>query len=452
VLSDVFPPLVFTALTTMAAFVVMLFSSLPIQRQLAVFSLIGIIAALLLALIVLPHLIGTTRAKPLVTVSPRTGSPIRSPLWVILCWGGIVGLCVWGTSRLQFNGDLKAVNFVTDEIKHAEAALRDTWGDFRNRAMVFVEAPDLQTALRRNEELFRYLQPKLGPERLLSMAPILPSEQTQASNRDRWQSFWSRDRIEKTRRHMEEEGRRLGFRPEAFESVWQHLKSPPGKITIEGLRAAGLGDLIDLLILPSEKGVLVVTLTPDTSEIATLFEPGAGSPPGVRFVSQQRFSRIITAAVACDFAFFFSASLGVVCLLLIGLFRHLIKVLLALIPVGTGLVGAAGFMGAFGYPVNLFNVVASILIIGLGVEYGIFMVSRLGQEKDRVTERAVLLSSLTTLVGFGSLSFARHPALNSIGLAVLLGIGGAAISALVVIPAFYRTAWVTKALSKGCRT
>jgi predicted RND superfamily exporter protein len=134
---------------------------------------------------------------------------------------------------------------------------------------------------------------------------------------------------------------------------------------------------------------------------------------------------------------------------LAGFFRQPIKVLLALIPVGTGLIGAAGFMGALGYPVNLFNVVASILIMGLGVDYGIFMVSRLGQGRDRITELAVLLCSLTTLVGFGSLSFARHPALNSIGLAVLLGIGGAAISSLVVIPAFYRIAWVVKALTKG---
>jgi len=350
---------------------------------------------------------------------------------------------------LQFNGDLKAMNFVTWEIKQVEAALRETWGDFRNRAMVVVTAPDLQTALMRNEELFRYLHPKLGPERMLSMAPILPSEQTQESNRVRWQSFWSPDRIEKTRRHLEEEGRRQGFRPEAFEPLWRQLKTPPVKITIEGLRAAGLGDLVDSLILPSEKGVQVITLTPDTREIAALFEPGVGSPPGVRLVSQQRFSRVITAAVARDFAIFLSSSLAVVCLLLIVLFRHPIKVLLALIPVGTGLIGTAGFMGALGYPVNLFNVVASILIIGLGVEYGIFMVSRLDQGRDLITERAVLISSLTTLVGFGSLSFARHPALHSIGLAVLLGIGGAAVSALIVTPAFYRTAWVSRVLSKG---
>ena len=451
-LSDVFPPLVFTGLTTLATFGIMLFSSLPVQRQLAAFSLIGIIAALLLALIVLPQLIGrVTQRRALSAGSNWPGLRSSSPVWIMVCWGGVICLSLWGGSRLQFNGDLRAMNYVTEGLQRAEAELRDTWGDFRSRAMVVVEAPDLETALRHNEDLFRYLQAQLGPERMLSLAPVLPSAQTQESNRARWQHFWSPDRIAQTRRTLEEEGRRLGFRPEAFDPVLQQLAKPVEKITVDGLRAAGFGDLLESLILPTENGVNLITLVPDTSETAALFAPGSGSPPGARLVSQKRFSRLITAAVSHDFIIFFSISLAAVCLLLIGLFRHPMKVLLALIPVGTGLIGAAGFMGAFGYPVNLFNVVASILIIGLGVEYGIFMVSRLGQGMDRTTDRAVLLSSLTTLVGFGSLSFARHPALNSIGLAVLLGIGGAAASALVVIPAACRTPWVASALSKGHR-
>jgi predicted exporter len=353
---------------------------------------------------------------------------------------------------LEFNGNLRALNFVPEDIKRVEATLREAWGDFRGQAMVVVEGPDLESALMRNEDLFRYLQPRLGSEHMLSLAPVLPSAQTQDANRDRWRSFWSPDRIEKTRLHFEEEARRMGFRIEAFGKVWRQLETPPDRITKESLRAAGLGDLIDSLILSFGTTVRIVTLIPDTREIAAWFEPDASGPPGVRLVSQQRFSRIITAVVARDFTIFIGCTLATVTLLLIGLFRQLVKVLLSLIPVGTGLVGAAGFMGAFGYPVNIFNVVASILIIGLGVEYGIFMVARLSQGVERITERAVLLSSLTTLVGFGSLIFARHPALNSIGLAVLLGIGGAALSALVVLPAFYRTKWIAQSLLKGHRS
>jgi predicted RND superfamily exporter protein len=42
------------------------------------------------------------------------------------------------------------------------------------------------------------------------------------------------------------------------------------------------------------------------------------------------------------------------------------------------------------------------------------------------------------LAGFGALVLARHPALHSIGLSVLVGISAAIPSALLVIPAMYR--------------
>ena len=97
-----------------------------------------------------------------------------------------------------------------------------------------------------------------------------------------------------------------------------------------------------------------------------------------------------------------------------------------------------GVMGGLGIAFNLFNVVAAILIIGLGVDYGIFMVTKLTQSLDDATERAVFVSGLTTIAGFGALILARHPALHSIGLSVLIGIGAAIPAALVVIPAMFR--------------
>jgi predicted RND superfamily exporter protein len=56
-------------------------------------------------------------------------------------------------------------------------------------------------------------------------------------------------------------------------------------------------------------------------------------------------------------------------------------------------------------------------------------------------DRAVLVSGLTTLAGFGALVLARHPALHSIGVTVLLGIGAAIPAALLVIPALSRREW-----------
>ncbi len=120
------------------------------------------------------------------------------------------------------------------------------------------------------------------------------------------------------------------------------------------------------------------------------------------------------------------------------LFRDWRKVALALLPVATGLVVMFGVMGMTGLAFNLFNIVATILIIGLGVDYGIFMVCREFVGRDHATERAVLVSGLTTLAGFGALALARHPALYSIGMTVLFGITPAVLTALWVIPALCR--------------
>jgi predicted RND superfamily exporter protein len=126
-------------------------------------------------------------------------------------------------------------------------------------------------------------------------------------------------------------------------------------------------------------------------------------------------------------------------ILLLGLlFRNLKKVLLSLIPVVTGILFMIGVMGSLGIAFNLFNVVAAILIIGLGVDYGIFMVTKMTQGLDDATEKAVFVSGLTTIAGFGALILARHPALHSIGLSVLIGIGAAIPAALVIIPAMFR--------------
>jgi predicted RND superfamily exporter protein len=66
------------------------------------------------------------------------------------------------------------------------------------------------------------------------------------------------------------------------------------------------------------------------------------------------------------------------------------------------------------------------------------MVAKISHGLDLATQRAVFVSGLTTLAGFGALVMARHPALHSIGLSVLVGIGAAIPSALLVIPAIYR--------------
>ena len=122
------------------------------------------------------------------------------------------------------------------------------------------------------------------------------------------------------------------------------------------------------------------------------------------------------------------------------------KLILAFLPVLAGILVMSAIMSIIGIKVNLFNMVATILVIGLAVDYGIFIVCTCGKAPDNATCNAVLVSGLTTFVGFGSLIIARHPAMHSIGITVAAGIIPSLLCALTLLP--YLTAKVLAAEKK----
>ena len=438
VIAQVSRPIVFCALTTLGAFGVLFFSSLPVQRELAVFSIIGICVALILSLIPLPQVVRNTQIPK---YDKKTCTKTKFQLnrkWVVIGWLALIVICAWQGTKLHFDGDLRTLNLVSDEIRNVERTLQRTWGNFRGTAVIFVEGPDLQTALETNDRIFRYLIHNSSARPIVSLAAVLPSLKTQQSNRQRWIAFWSDERKEHIKQLLTTEGKLIGFKSTAFEPFIKLISGPSPPVTVVDLRTIGLAEIVDTLIIRADKKVKVLTLVPDTPEISSLLNHSDFNRTEIQLASQNQFRQTISKAIADDFIHFILKA-SVVVILLLGLFfRNLKKVLLALIPVVTGILFMIGVMGGLGIAFNLFNVVAAILIIGLGADYGIFMVTKISQGLDAATERAVFVSGLTTIAGFGALVLARHPALHSIGLSVLIGIGAAIPAALVIIPAMYR--------------
>lgn len=133
------------------------------------------------------------------------------------------------------------------------------------------------------------------------------------------------------------------------------------------------------------------------------------------------------------------ASIAVLVLLLIDL-RRLRYVIFAAVPVACGALWMLGGMYLVGLPYNLANIVGLPLIIGVGIDNGVHLLHRYLQERNvvRATVRtggAVMLSSLTTMVGFGSLAFASHRGYSSLGGILFLGVGACLLSAMTVLPA-----------------
>ncbi|MDF1580911.1 MAG: MMPL family transporter [Desulfuromonadales bacterium] len=435
-LGKVARPLLFGGLTTIGGFAVLLLSDLPGQRQLAVFSVAGIVTALLLSLLVLPHLLPSGAAQ-IVSAVPRRSERNRGGWLLVTGWLVLLLLCGWQARDIRFNGDLRALSLTPPELRQLETQLAQTWGGLHGQALVFSSGVGAEEALAANDRLFERLQTVLPAVRLVSLAPLLPALTSQAENRQRWNDFWTGEHGQQIVATLQAEAARLGFSAQAFAPFSARLHAAIEPITVDFYRQLGFGEAFDALFFAEKDMLRTLTLLPDSPPVLAALTT-IESDSATRLVSPTRFRSEISAAIEDDFLRFISLAAVLIVTLLLLLFRDLRKVVLALVPVVSGLLGMFGVMATLGVEFNLFNIIATILVIGLGVDYGIFMVCREDEKSDLGTGQAVFVSGLTTLAGFGALILGQHPALYSIGVSVLIGISAAIPAALLVVPVLSR--------------
>lgn len=126
--------------------------------------------------------------------------------------------------------------------------------------------------------------------------------------------------------------------------------------------------------------------------------------------------------------------------------RRVKDTLLAMVPVVLGMLWTGGLMWLCDLKLNLANLVAVPLIIGIGIENGIHLVHRSREEACEgwvlvagSTGQSVTLFSLTTMVGFGSLMVAKYYGIFSMGLLLTLAVGSVLLASLTVLPLLLHT-------------
>lgn len=146
-------------------------------------------------------------------------------------------------------------------------------------------------------------------------------------------------------------------------------------------------------------------------------------------------------------------ALGAIAILVFIHFHSLTAVILALLPVGIGAMWMTGLMGEFGILFNPANIMTLPLVIGIGVTNGIHILNRFAEERTpailaKSTGKAVLVSGLTTIAGFGSLILAKHQGIASLGFVMAVGVTTCMFAALTFLPALLnlliRAGWEIK--------
>ncbi len=113
-----------------------------------------------------------------------------------------------------------------------------------------------------------------------------------------------------------------------------------------------------------------------------------------------------------------------------------------MVPLILGTVWMVGVMKLLGMKLNILNVMAVPLILGIGIDDGVHIIHRYrieGKNKLRIifssTGKAVLLTSVSTFLAFGSMGFATYKGIASLGITLSIGIVACYLTTIVVLPA-----------------
>ncbi|TNE44081.1 MAG: hypothetical protein EP343_30475 [Deltaproteobacteria bacterium] len=420
-LSVILPGILLGALTSILGYMALFLAPFPGLKQMAVFSSVGLLGALGTVIFWFPLLMGRRRSQQ----PPRTlrvsnllltlwDQPrYRSVLWVLLL--ACAGTAIYGMYQLETRDDIRLLYHQPKTMRDDYQQIQQATGNVGVSRFFLVQGKTPEQVLQREEQLRTKLKKELQQGRLrrvLAVSQFVPSQATQK----RHQALLVR-RVVKPG-HLRRWMKGMGFADKLILRTEQRLQAQPKPLTLQGWQQSSFSKPLRYLWLGSTKSghasmVLLGGVT-DSQRLAKI----ASQALEVRYVDN-------VATVSGIFRTYRRRIAGlllgvyVLILLLLG-WRYGwdagLRIVLVL-AVTTGL--ALGGLGLLGQSIDMFSMLALLLVLGIGIDYTIFFAE--GRTEQEGTMLAVLLSACTTILSFGILALSTTPMLRTFGLTLFLG-------------------------------
>ena len=441
-LKHVGPAILIGMLATALGYQAFLLPPFPGLRQIAVFSVTGIAASCACVLLWYPHLAGRRAAthQPVMLRFARRLESLRLPggfkapgLLLLLA---VATLTALGVYRLQFVDDIRNLQSPPAWLQQEDTRTREILGGANDTRFFLVEGATPEALLQAEEVLRESLNNLIRDGELAGYQAVsraLPSQKRQAEN-----NRLLRERVYSSGGALPRLLREAGVAPADTEktlAAFSNAATSPQWLTPEAwLESPATAALRGLWLGPrgpdSSQGYSSAVTLAGIQNLDALHALDERLPQA-RFIDRvDTISRVLSryrqiASVCLVGAYLV---IGVMLVLRYGMAAGL---LLLAAPVGAALLTLAT-LGLFSVPANLFNLLALLLVLGMGVDYSVFLreAQRSGGSRATVL-MAIMLAGLMTLLSFGMLAFSATPFIRSIGLTVLLGVSLTFVLAIV---------------------
>jgi len=423
-LKNIFSGITLGLLTTVIGYFGLFFAPFPGLIQMAFFSSVGLIAAYLTVVFWFPVFVKKTsnHKEPFFLSRLETYfsiwrlkkfSEVRVLLFVL-----IPIIFVIGFTNLNVQDDIRSLRPEIDFFTEQENEFKQIAGRIENSHFLIVKGKNEEQAIQSEEEIAPELEKLIESKDLAgyqAVSKAVPSIKRQKQNFSLLSNFFNKNKS-RIKEYMND----LGFSKKSFD----YLKTISTKKNIEYLTTEKwVSDLPqhflqNLQIEKSNQAFTSVILLENlkNSEILSTIVKKHSNITYVNKVSQisnlMKKYRKMAGILVC---------ISYICIFLFLMVRYgFIKSFLIMTPPVMAALLTIGLLGTFSIDFNLFNTLALLLILGIGIDYTLFLEE--AKEQKRATMLAIFLSALTTLLSFGLLALSKTPALSSFGLTILMGI------------------------------
>ncbi|MBF0196689.1 MAG: MMPL family transporter [Planctomycetes bacterium] len=447
-------PVLLSSITTALAFCTLYGSDFECLRQAGFIGSMGILFSIILTLTILPPALSLLpnnsnvsarleyiyKKIPFLALNHKaSGGPALTILLItILCMG--VGLI-----KLRFEGDMSQLDAKSPEATLFEQELQSRWKMGDKTSLLLNPASSQNDALDAQARLFNTLWSS-GSEglkkSLFSTAPLLLGPNWQAMRWKRW----------KEEVHGQEQAIRANFQLACKKAKLKHDKFknyidaffyPKSELLEANNQSPLFTELLQASIALCEDGSYMALSTLNSEK--HIHEARSLLPKGESFlVNRSELASAMAQGIKSEFL-----KLGIISLLLIvGIVtlscRNIRLSLASLTPVAMGLFVLLGGMGWLNIDADLMSIFIVILVLGTGVDYGIFIAYHASSspsstnhaelKEKSVGTLTVLVCATTTISSMMAIGLAGHPVFIKLGLGGAIGLLAVILSALYISP------------------
>ncbi|QER38673.1 acyl-sn-glycerol-3-phosphate acyltransferase [Acinetobacter suaedae] len=419
VLKPLLPSLFMGLMTTVVAYIFLSFTPFPAFRQIAVFSIVGLVAAWITSVLLLPRL-------PPLNAQPA----IRRLVWIgivrqwfqqhqKLRYSFILSILLIGGGSLfvlQSNDDIRNLQSMDPKLKQEDQYIRSLFAQ-QQSSDYFVVRAQSSAALEEQEaqliDQLQQLQAQGQIEGFQALGQWIPPLAQQQQNVQLLQQ------IPATALKKYAESMGLNF---ANIMQWQQQLQKQPLLTEQVFQQHPLA----FLHLSSTERLVMVRGVKQAQRLQQLESAQINFQQPVSTLSSA-FAQYRQQAQHLLIYALFGLALG------LGLVYGKRSIMPLVLPVTLALISTFAVQAWLGVEINLFSIMGTFLIIGIGVDYAIFY--RHGHDHPQVVGMALFLCMMSTLLGFGLLSLSDTYAIRCFGLTVLLGVIFSFVYATLLTPA-----------------